>query len=133
MHRPERQTYPTETLNMTVDSQHAPDSVVCLVTTPQGNARSIALAVIEGRLAACVNIIASVQSIYWWQNKVERDEEALLVMKTVPAMVSPMNELLEKIHPYENFELIALDVGTGSHRYLEWIAGSVAPGPPASC
>jgi periplasmic divalent cation tolerance protein len=103
------------------------NAVVCLITTPQADARSIAAALIEDKLAACVNIVPLVQSLYWWEGKVEEDDEALLVVKTTRASLSRLDELLGTIHPYDNFELISLDVVAGSHRYLTWIDSSVDP------
>ena|SRR6202035_4870493 len=103
----------------------APDTVVCLVTTPQMDARSIASTLIDEKLAACVNIVPLVRSLYWWNDKVEEEDEALLIVKTTPAAISPLDELLRAIHPYDNFELISLDVAAGSHPYLEWIDNSV--------
>jgi periplasmic divalent cation tolerance protein len=103
------------------------DAVVCLITTPQADARSIASAMIDERLAACVNIVPLVQSLYWWEGKVEQADEALLVVKTTRPAIPRLDELLGAIHPYETFELISLDVVAGSHPYLEWIANSVGP------
>jgi periplasmic divalent cation tolerance protein len=103
-----------------------PDAVVCLVTTPQADASRIASAVVAGKLAACVNIIPAVQSLYWWEGKVEQDNEALLVIKTTRDSVPGLDALLRGSHPYDNFELVALDIGAGSHPYIEWIAESVA-------
>ncbi len=103
------------------------EAVVCLVTTPQADAERIASTVVEERLAACVNIVPLVRSIYRWQGKVERNDEALLVVKTTRGKVSPLDDLLGAIHPYETFELVALDVVAGAQRYLEWIEGSVDP------
>jgi periplasmic divalent cation tolerance protein len=110
---------------MPADSPQTPDTVVCLVTAPQGNARSLAASVIDKRLAACVNIVPLVQSIYRWKDSVEQDEEALLILKTTRAAVPLLDALLREIHPYESFELVSLDIVAGSHPYLEWIAHSV--------
>lgn len=112
-----------------------PRHAVCLVTTPTEKAREIAAAIVEGRLAACVNIVPLVASIYRWKGRVEHDEESLLVVKTTRAAVAPLTEALRAVHPYENFELVALDVEAGSPAYLEWIADSVSspsPSPPSS-
>lgn len=106
----------------------APEAVVCLVTAPPADASSIASAVLDGRLAACVNIVPLVRSLYRWEGRVEQDEEALLVVKTTRAAVPELDELLRTIHPYDTFELIALDVVAGSRPYLDWIAGSVGRG-----
>ena len=99
--------------------------VVCLVTTPTDQARPIAGAIVERRLAACVNIVGVVESIYRWEGRVEHDDEALLVIKTTRAAVEPLTEAIRALHPYENFELVALDVAAGSPPYLRWIADSV--------
>ncbi len=102
------------------------DAVVCLVTTPPGQARAIAEAVVERELAACVNIVAQVQSVYRWKGAVEHDDEALLVIKTTRAALPALEAALGELHPYETFELVALDVAGGSADYLAWIDGSVA-------
>jgi periplasmic divalent cation tolerance protein len=99
--------------------------VVCLVTSPPGKAREIAAALVESRLVACVNIVPLVESVYWWDGTVEHDEEALLVIKTTRAAVAPTIEALRAVHPYENFELVALDIAAGSPPYLRWIADAV--------
>jgi periplasmic divalent cation tolerance protein len=111
---------------MAGDSTHLPDIVVCLVTTPQGDARSIARAAIEKRLAACVNIVPLVQSLYRWEGSMHENDEALLMIKTTRAATAQLDELLRTIHPYENFELVSLDVGDGSKPYLAWIDSSVS-------
>jgi periplasmic divalent cation tolerance protein len=102
-----------------------PDAVVCLITAPQSNADALAGTVVQSELAACVNVLPAVHSVYRWQGRVERDEEALLVLKTTRAAVAPLEELLREIHPYDTFELLALDVVAGSETYLRWIADSV--------
>jgi periplasmic divalent cation tolerance protein len=86
---------------------------------------------IERELAACVNILPAVRSVYRWEGKVQDEREALLIIKTTRAFVSQLDELLREIHPYDTFELVALDVVAGSHPYLDWIASSVGPGTEA--
>lgn len=102
-------------------------AVVCLVTTPPADAERIATAAVKRELAACVNVVPLVGSVYRWQGAVQRDEEALLVVKTTLTAVPELERLLDEIHPYDTFELMALEVGAGSGRYLEWIAASVTP------
>ena len=101
--------------------------VVCLVTAPPDRAHAIAEALVERELAACVNVVALVHSIYRWQGAVEHDDEALLVVKTTKAAVAALTGALGELHPYENFELVALDVAAGAPAYLDWISSSVAP------
>jgi periplasmic divalent cation tolerance protein len=102
-------------------------ALVCLVTTPPDRAHPIAEALVARELVACVNIVAGVQSVYRWKGAVEHDEEALLVMKTTRAALAALDAALRELHPYETFELVALDVAGGSADYLNWIADSVAP------
>jgi periplasmic divalent cation tolerance protein len=103
----------------------APDAVVCLITAPQSNARTIAGTIVERELAACVNVVPLVQSVYRWEGKVQTDDEALLVVKTTRAAVSRLEALLDTLHPYETFELVALEVVAGAQGYLDWIGHSV--------
>jgi periplasmic divalent cation tolerance protein len=107
----------------------ATGAVMCLVTTPTAEAHRIALKIVEHELAACVNVVPVVNSVYRWKGKIEHDDEALLLVKTMHAAVSALDELLRTIHPYENFELVALDVLAGSESYLEWIGSSVSLAP----
>jgi periplasmic divalent cation tolerance protein len=101
------------------------DTVVCLVTCPEPAAASIARAIVEAGNAACVNIVAGVESLYWWDGAVQQDSEALLVVKTTAALVAVLRDQLAVIHPYENFELAALPITGGNPDYLAWIAASV--------
>jgi periplasmic divalent cation tolerance protein len=101
------------------------DHVVCLVTSPPGQAHAIAERLVGDELVACVNIVATVHSVYRWKGAVEHDDESLLVMKTTRAAVPQLTAALAEIHPYENFELVALDVAAGAPGYLDWISGAV--------
>ncbi len=103
--------------------------VACLVTTPPDQARVIAVAIVEARLAACVNIVGRVESIYRWQGNVEQDEESLLVIKTTRDAVVPLIEAIGAIHRYANFELVTIGLEGGSPRYLRWIEESVLDHP----
>ncbi len=101
------------------------DAVVCLVTAPPDGAHDIAEALVAKRLAACVNVAAGVSSVYRWEGKVTRDDESLLIVKTTRAAVPAIEDELRRIHPYDTFELIALDVTDGAAPYLSWIGESV--------
>jgi len=103
------------------------DAVVCLVTTPPDQARPIAEALVARELVACVNILSHVESVYRWKGAVEHDDEALLVIKTTRAAIPALDAALRELHPYETFELVAIDVTGGSADYLAWIGASVAP------
>ena len=105
------------------------DAVVCLVTTPPGEAGPIAEALVARELAACVNIVPQVRSVYRWKGTVEHDDEALLVIKTTRTAVPALDAALRELHPYDTFELVALDVAGGSPDYLAWIGDSVTAPP----
>ncbi|MDQ2700602.1 MAG: divalent-cation tolerance protein CutA [Actinomycetota bacterium] len=104
--------------------------VTCLVTCPRSDADRIANALVQAGNAACVNVIDGIRSIYRWQSKVERDEEALLIVKTTSATVAELDGQLTEIHPYDVHELICLPVESGNPDYLGWIADSVGRRPP---
>ena len=87
----------------------------------------LASTLVEERLAACVNVIGGIASIYRWEGNVERDEEVLLLMKTTAAGVGPLKARVLELHPYETPEFLAFEAGAGSTGYLAWVADSVAP------
>jgi periplasmic divalent cation tolerance protein len=99
--------------------------IVCLITTPVDAARSIARAIVEARVAACVNIVPTVESVYWWDGAVEEGAEALLIVKTTRTAEPSLLDLVRDVHPYEVFELVSLDIESGNAPYLEWIRSSV--------
>ena len=94
--------------------------VVVLVTAPRGKGVEIARKLVETRLAACVNV-GSVKSIYWWQGKVEEDDEDILVVKTRLELVNEIVEYIKGIHPYQVPEIIVLPIIGGYEEYLKWL------------
>jgi periplasmic divalent cation tolerance protein len=107
-----------------------PAAIVGLVTAPPAFAKKIARELVVRRLAACVNVVADVDSVYWWDGAVQEDSEALLIVKTTDVNVDPILELLEGIHPYETFEFVSMQIADGNPGYLGWIAESVTTAPP---
>jgi len=101
------------------------DARVCLVTTPVDHADRIARTLVDERLAACVNVVPAVRSVYRWEDEVQQDEEALLVVKTTLGRLGALDARLREIHPYDTYELVALAVDGGNAAYLEWIAAAV--------
>lgn len=88
-------------------------------------ARQIAQALVERRLAACVNLVPHVESIYRWKGEVESSTEVLLIIKTTADAFERLRAALVELHSYEVPECIALDIADGSAAYLDWIGESV--------
>lgn len=98
-----------------------------LVTAPDLKvARRIAKACLETRAAACVNIIPHLESHYWWQGKLERGDELLLLMKTTKGRLATLETCVLANHPYDTPEFVVLPIAAGNKRYLDWICESVA-------
>jgi len=89
-------------------------------------AAQIARALVERRLAACVNILAPVQSVYHWKGAIEESAEWLLVIKTRRELFGPLAEALRALHSYEVPEIVALPIVAGSPAYLDWIDAETA-------
>ena len=102
--------------------------VVVLVTCPtRAAARRIAVRLIERRLAACVNLVPSVESVFRWQGKTQRCRETLLVVKTTAARFASLTRAVLALHAYQVPEIIALPVRAGHPPYLDWVARSSSP------
>ena len=90
-----------------------------------GSAAAVSTALVEERLAACVNRIPGVRSRYRWHEHVETDDEVLLLIKTRAARYPEVETTIQRLHPYENPEIIAINLAAGASAYLEWIQDSV--------
>ena len=90
------------------------------------DAERIARVLVERRLAACINVVPGVVSLYRWKGEVCRDEELLLVVKTRAERLPALREALVALHPYEVPELVALPIESGHPPYLEWLDDSVS-------
>lgn len=101
-------------------------ALVVLVTVPNRAAgEAIATALVGEALAACVNLVGPIHSIYRWQGELCRDDEYLLLIKTTPARYGDLEARVCALHPYDTPEVIALPVERGAAPYLEWVIGSV--------
>jgi periplasmic divalent cation tolerance protein len=105
------------------------DKIVVLVTCGSAKeARKIAWAVVEQRMAACANIVTSpVQSVYRWKGRVESAKEFLLVIKTTQSRFAKLKAEVKRLHSYDVPEIIALPIAHGAAAYLAWISNSVRP------
>ncbi len=102
-----------------------PENIVVFITASnEDDAADIARALVEQKLAACVNIVRNIRSIYTWQGKTEDDTEVLMVVKTQKRHFSALSEKVRELHSYDVPEIIALPIVEGSGDYLEWIRSS---------
>jgi periplasmic divalent cation tolerance protein len=99
--------------------------IVLTTAGSQQEAQKIAEALVEQRLAACVNIISGMHSVYRWQDKVEQADEWLLLIKTTESASAPVRDAITKLHSYEVPECIVLSIEDGTPAYLDWIGDSV--------
>ncbi|HEY7543383.1 MAG TPA: divalent-cation tolerance protein CutA [Blastocatellia bacterium] len=98
------------------------DELIILVTAPnRGEAARIARSLVSERLAACVNIIAEIESVYRWEGKVIEDSESLMIVKTTEDRYSAVESRVRELHTYTVPEVIALRIEQGSEAYLRWI------------
>lgn len=100
---------------------------IALVSCPSDVADSLAAALVEARVAACVNVLPRLRSVYRWQGEVQREDEALLLIKTSADRFADLRREVLARHPYELPELIAVDIVDGHAPYLEWIAACTSP------
>jgi periplasmic divalent cation tolerance protein len=99
--------------------------VVLVTTSGKDEAAAIADALVSEHLAACVNIIDGIESVYRWEGKVARDREALMVIKTTSERYDAVERRVKQLHSYSTPEVIAIKIGRGSPEYLAWLLESV--------
>ena len=104
------------------------DAIVVLCTGPDNtSARQLAQTLLSEKLAACVNLIPQVTSLYYWQGKMEESQEVQLVIKTRRTMFGVLQERLLSLHPYEVPEILALPILCGNPAYLQWVQEQTTP------
>jgi periplasmic divalent cation tolerance protein len=102
-------------------------AILVLTNTPDhALAAALARALLDDRLAACVNIGAPVESIYHWRGRIETGQEVPVAIKTRSALYSYVEGAIRKIHPYDTPEIIAIPIVDGDAQYLDWIAAETA-------
>ena len=107
------------------DEVHQGKEIVVYVTAPnEDEAAGIARSLVELKLAACVNIIKDIRSIYRWQGTLQDDSEVLMIIKTREELFDPLTVEVRKLHSYDVPEIIALPISLGSEDYIKWIRES---------
>ncbi len=105
----------------------APEALLIYTTLPDEDAaRRIGEALVRQRLAACVNILPAMHSIYEWQGNLEHDKEVVLIAKTTPQRADALAERLGALHPYEVPAILRLPVAAVNAAYLDWLRQQVA-------
>jgi len=99
---------------------------VVLVTAPDlKTSRALARVALRARLAACVNLVPKIESHYWWQGKLAKGSEVLLILKTTQPKLAALEKVILARHPYDTPEFIVLPLRAGTSRYLAWLGASV--------
>jgi periplasmic divalent cation tolerance protein len=108
-----------------MSDDHSPYLLVLSTCPDRESARRIAKALVEARMAACVNLVENLTSVYEWEGQVQEDAEFLLLIKTRRDRFETLRDEVLRLHPYELPELIAVAVDTGLPAYLSWIDRSL--------
>ncbi|SPP88548.1 protein CutA homolog [Drosophila guanche] len=111
----------------TCDSSYiAGSNSVAFVTTPdRESAKKLAHGIIDRKIAACVNIIPKIESIYMWEGKVTEDDEYLMMIKTRTERIDQLSKFVRENHPHSVAEVISMPIENGNLPYLNWIAQTV--------
>ena len=101
-------------------------TMVYITAASEEEAAKIGRMLVEERLAACANLLGRIGSIYWWEGKLQEDEEAALIVKTTEALVHRVIERVKQAHSYSCPCVVALPINGGNPEFLEWIAEETA-------
>jgi len=99
---------------------------IYITAANKDEARTIGKKMVESRQAACVNIIDNMNSLYWWDGKIQDDREAVLIAKTTADRVAQLVETVRSMHSYDCPCIVSLPVASGNPAFLEWVAEQVA-------
>ncbi|WP_286234500.1 divalent-cation tolerance protein CutA [Thalassotalea sediminis] len=101
---------------------------IVLCTCPSNEVgHQIAETLVKQKVAACVNIVSNVTSVYQWQGTIEKDTEVQLIIKTKATFFKQLSEIITQLHPYDVPEIIALAISNGNQDYLTWLNDSINP------
>jgi len=106
------------------------DKLVVLVTAANAEeGTKLANLIVGQRLAACVNVLPGIRSFFWWQGKIDEQEEVLLIIKTTRPLLQELIATVQAHHSYQVPEIIALPIVAGAEDYLRWLVAEVKPHP----
>ena len=100
-------------------------SIVLCNTSNIENSKSIANKLVEQKLAACVNIIPKIHSVYDWNGKIESEEESTMLIKTTSELLEKVEEMILKFHSYDTPEILAFKIDKSNKDYLQWLVGAI--------
>ncbi|XP_024988928.1 protein CutA, chloroplastic [Cynara cardunculus var. scolymus] len=115
----------SSSIRMEASNQKTVPSIVVYVTVPNKEAgKKLAASIVKEKLAACVNRVPGVESVYLWQGEIQNDSEELLIIKTRESLLNALTEHVKANHEYDVPEVIAMPIMGGSIPYLEWLKNS---------
>jgi len=95
--------------------------LVLMTASSKDEAKKIVHSLLEEKLIACANMIDSVSSVFWWQDKIEEEKEVLVIMKSHQDLFKRVSTRVKELHSYDTSEILALSIVDGSSQYLEWM------------
>jgi periplasmic divalent cation tolerance protein len=98
--------------------------IILITTKDKKEAAKIARGLLEAKLIACANIVGGVQSLFWWQGKIDSSKEVYLILKTKKILFKKVAAKVKSLHSYQTPEIIALPIIAGSKDYLQWLDSS---------
>lgn len=119
-------TLPSRTMCST--DEHFQFTVSYVTTPDEKTAKEIAHKLVQNKLAACVNVLPQITSIYKWEEKVNEDSEAMMIIKTTAEKTEALIKFVKENHPYSVAEVISMPIVKGNDPYLEWVRKSVTDG-----
>ena len=103
--------------------------IIILVTAKDKNeASKIAQGLLEAKLIACANIVNGLQSMFWWQDKIDTSKETLLILKSKSSLFKKIEAKVKSLHSYQTPEIISISITNGNADYLKWIDSSISKG-----
>ncbi len=96
-------------------------ALVYITTSGKKESKKIGRTIVEERLAGCVNIISTIESLYWWKGEIEEDNESILIAKTKVSNIENIIKRVKEIHSYENPAILAIPIINGSKEYLDYL------------